>query len=212
METAFVLVLFVIGTVTQVTGKITTCQLQTNYKAFSKFAPNRFAVSLKAAQNLTDLSEDEVAAGNVTNKPDPSSEATKLADDLFKQLGGGASASPGGHSRTKRASPTLPEYKSPAGSIDINGLVNVCGSKSVVTDLGVDFYPRYLNEIVCDGTGYCLMGQGACVQNVMYLRFKRATRPEHTYNNIEDWTQYDQAVRVSCCCKLYQDGVFTVFV
>jgi len=212
METALVLVLFVIGTVTQVTGKITTCQLQTNYKAFSKFAPNRFAVSIKAAQNLTDLSKDEIAAGNVTDKPDPSSEARNLATQLRGAINqGGVAASPG-HSRKRRASPTLPEYKSPAGSIDINGLVNVCGSKSVVTDLGVDFYPRYLNEIVCDGTGYCLMGQGACVQNVMYLRFKRATLPEHTYNNIEDWTQYDQAVRVSCCCKLYPDGVFTVFV
>ena len=187
-----------------VDGKLTTCQVQTNYQAFRQFIPGRIAVTEKQAQSFPDLSNDTVRSGNATNATLVSREATSLVGQLHKEL----QSTSGGAQKRKRRSVT---YTYAAGSLDHNGLVNVCGYRSVCTDLGPDIYPRYINEIVCDDT-YCMMGQGQCAQNVMYLRFKRKTSDDHTLNNLEDWFEYDQAVRVSCCCKLFEDGLFTVFV
>ena len=38
------------------------------------------------------------------------------------------------------------------GSRTDDGLVRLCTSSSVITDLGVDHWPRYVTEITCHGT------------------------------------------------------------
>jgi len=98
------------------------------------------------------------------------------------------------------------------GTIDIDGTKMLCKECYAQTVLPTDRYPRYINEVICDSNdNYCLTYQGACVQNYIYMTFKR-DMGDHGLANLDQWTDYDQAVRNGCHCQLMTPSVFDPFV
>ncbi|XP_022345578.2 putative skeletal organic matrix protein 8 [Crassostrea virginica] len=100
------------------------------------------------------------------------------------------------------------------GSRTDDGLVRLCTSSSVITDLGVDHWPRYVTEITCHGTDTTCLNlhnnphevtppeimpaQGRCTESVIHmnlLRFENATS-----SGTGVWKPYSQAIRGGCVC------------
>jgi len=101
------------------------------------------------------------------------------------------------------------------GKIDDDGTRVLCKECSAQTELQEDKYPRYINEVICDSRddndAYCLTNQGACVQNYMYMNFKKDPN-NHGVDNMDKWEPHVQPVRTGCHCQLMTPSAFDAFV
>ena len=89
------------------------------------------------------------------------------------------------------------------GSLDHNGLRRLCTEWSAVTTLSPDYFPRYLNEIICDTKdNSCLSYTGVCSQGRLYVDILRNTGMCGS-DGKEIWQVVGQWIRSCCNCRLY---------
>ena len=110
-------------------------------------------------------------------------------------------------SRGKRRAPSYPltNLTSVAlrGSLDQNGYHRLCTEWSAVTTLSADYFPRYLNEVICDAKDAgCLSYEGMCVQESFIVDVLRNTGKCGS-DGKEIWEVVSQPVRSCCNCRLF---------
>lgn len=89
------------------------------------------------------------------------------------------------------------------GSLDQNGLRRLCTEWSAVTTLSPDYFPRYLNEIICDTKdSSCLSYKGVCSQGSLYVDVLRNTGICGS-DGKDNWKVVGQWIRSCCNCRLF---------
>lgn len=111
--------------------------------------------------------------------------------------------------RNKRQTSTYPQTNYTRtvkrGSLDRdNNLYYLCTERSAVTTLSADYFPRHLNEVICDKTdNLCLYGnQGECVQESFDVKVLKKTG-QCGADGKEKWDLVSQKVRSSCNCRAF---------
>lgn len=111
--------------------------------------------------------------------------------------------------RNKRKTSTYPQTNYTRtvkrGSLDRdNNLYYLCTERSAVTTLSADYFPRHLNEVICDKTdNLCLNGnQGECVQESFDVKVLKKTG-QCGADGKEKWDLVSQKVRSSCTCRAF---------
>ena len=90
------------------------------------------------------------------------------------------------------------------GSLDQNGYHRLCTEWSAVTTLSPDYFPRYLNEVICDQKDNgCLGHEGACIQGSFVVNVLKNTGVCGA-DGKETWQLVSQSFRSCCSCRLYQ--------
>lgn len=110
--------------------------------------------------------------------------------------------------RGKRQAPSYPTTNltrvAQRGSLDQNGYHNLCTEWSAVTKLPADYFPRYLNEVICDAKDIgCLSYEGVCVQDSFIVDVLRNTGKCGS-DGKQIWEVVSQPVRSCCNCRLFQ--------
>lgn len=98
------------------------------------------------------------------------------------------------------------------GSLDQRGLHRLCTESSAVTTLPADYFPRFLNEVICDTVDSgCLSHEGVCVQGgfVVEVLKKNGTCGS---DGKEIWEVVSQPVRSRCNCRLYPGSKLTQYL
>ncbi|XP_048746350.2 uncharacterized protein LOC125658931 [Ostrea edulis] len=96
------------------------------------------------------------------------------------------------------------------GSNRSDGLVYMCNSCVVTTDLGVDRWPRYITETLCQGPDFSCLNyhknpnednppanmpqHGSCYESFNHMTFYKHE------NATFRWTAYTQKIRGGCVC------------
>lgn len=89
------------------------------------------------------------------------------------------------------------------GSLDQNGYHHLCTEWSAVTTLSADYFPRYLNEVICDAKDVgCLSYEGICVQDSFTVDVLRNTGKCGS-DGKQIWEVVSQPVRSCCNCRLF---------
>ena len=110
--------------------------------------------------------------------------------------------------RSSRQAPSYPLTNltsvAQRGSLDQNGYHRLCTEWSAVTTLSADYFPRYLNEIICDAKDVgCLSYEGICVQDSFIVDVLRNTGKCGS-DGKQIWEVVSQPVRSCCSCRLFQ--------
>ena len=84
-------------------------------------------------------------------------------------------------------------------------LCHICDSTTV---LSTDYFPRYINEIICNPNAQatCFRGQGECAANAIPTVFLKKTGQCVANGEgilVEGWEAVTKFVRTCCECKLY---------
>ena len=83
-----------------------------------------------------------------------------------------------------------------------NGYYRLCTEWSAVTTLSADYFPRYLNEVICDAEDVgCLSYAGICVQDSFVVDVLRNTGKCGS-DGKQIWEVVSQPVRSCCSCRL----------
>ena len=109
--------------------------------------------------------------------------------------------------RSKRQANSFPQTNftsvTKRGSLDQNGYHRLCTEWSAVTTLSPDYFPRYLNEVICDKKeNGCLGHQGACIQGSFFVNVLKNTGVCGA-DGKETWQLVGHSVRSYCSCRLY---------
>ena len=120
------------------------------------------------------------------------------------------------HFRGKRQTISSPQTNitsvAQRGSLDQHGLHRLCTESSAVTRLPADYFPRFLNEVICDTVDSgCLSHEGVCIQGsfvVEVLKKNGTCRSDGT----EIWEAVSQPVRSCCNCRLYPGSKLTRYL
>ncbi|XP_035674407.1 uncharacterized protein LOC118414460 isoform X1 [Branchiostoma floridae] len=117
------------------------------------------------------------------------------------------------------------DYCLERGTVTEDGYKRLCTVCAATTDLGEDYFPRYINEAICSTDSSdrgCFMvqgyGHGTCKQgtfSVSILRRKGQCSPtvrDGTRVYLEEWEVYSQQIRLFCECMINQHSTFTMFV
>ncbi|XP_078660489.1 uncharacterized protein LOC144905036 [Branchiostoma floridae x Branchiostoma belcheri] len=117
------------------------------------------------------------------------------------------------------------DYCLERGTVTEDGYKRLCTVCAATTDLGEDFFPRYINEAICSTDSSdrgCFMvqgyGHGTCKQgtfSVSILRRKGQCSPtvrDGTRVYLEEWEVYSQQIRLFCECMINQHSTFAMFV
>ncbi|XP_041477840.1 uncharacterized protein T16H12.9-like [Lytechinus variegatus] len=98
------------------------------------------------------------------------------------------------------------------GEPNDDGFLRLCGACMMTTELPDNYFPRYLNEVVCDpqqATAGCLLGTGRCADRTFELSMLRRTdecAPQRSATGgrryVEHWEVVTRSVRVGCECEL----------
>lgn len=89
------------------------------------------------------------------------------------------------------------------GSLDQNGYHRLCTEWSAVTTLSMDYFPRYLNEVICDTKDPgCLSNKGICVQGSFIVDILRNTGKCGS-DGKEIWEVVSKPIRSCCNCRLF---------
>ena len=97
----------------------------------------------------------------------------------------------------------------PSGSISSTNTARLCNECSAVIDLGEEYFPRYVNEIICDtlcdSCPSCFGGEGVCKTKEQSFSFLR---------NIGNSIYEAVSINFGACCEcgLYQDSPLTGFL
>ncbi|XP_011672427.1 uncharacterized skeletal organic matrix protein 8-like [Strongylocentrotus purpuratus] len=102
-------------------------------------------------------------------------------------------------------------YCETMGEANDDGFLRLCGACMMTTELEDNYFPRYLNEVVCDpqATVGCLRGTGRCADRTFELSMLRRTgecAPQTSDTGgrhyVEHWEVVTRSVRVGCECEL----------
>ncbi|CAH1258767.1 Hypp2070 [Branchiostoma lanceolatum] len=117
------------------------------------------------------------------------------------------------------------DYCLERGTVTEDGYKRLCTVCAATTDLGEDYFPRYINEAICStdtSDRGCFMvqgyGHGTCKQgtfSVSILRRKGQCSPtvrDGTRVYLEEWEVYSQQIRLFCECMINQHSTFAMFV
>eukprot|EP00058_Branchiostoma_floridae_P006847 XP_002592335.1 hypothetical protein BRAFLDRAFT_101221 [Branchiostoma floridae] len=117
------------------------------------------------------------------------------------------------------------DYCLERGTMTEDGYKRLCTVCAATTDLGEDYFPRYINEAICSTDSSdrgCFMvqgyGHGTCKQgtfSVSILRRKGQCSPtvrDGTRVYLEEWEVYSQQIRLFCECMINQHSTFAMFV
>lgn len=93
----------------------------------------------------------------------------------------------------------------------VNNLYLLCHICDSTTVLSVDYFPRYVNEIICNPNkqAKCFQGQGECAANAVPTVFLKKTAQCVTNANgilMENWESVTINVRTCCECRLYPNS------
>ena len=90
------------------------------------------------------------------------------------------------------------------GSLDQHGFHHLCTEWSAITKLSAEYFPRYLNEVICDAKDVgCLSYEGICVQDSFIVNVLRNTGKCGS-DGKQIWEVVSQPVRSCCSCRLFQ--------
>jgi len=162
---------------------LTTSELELKLESFGGYNKRYQAITRKDAKNFPILL-NQPAAGKLP--------VYKLFKKLF---------------RGKRQANSFPQtnFTSVAkrGSLDQSGYHRLCTEWSAVTTLSTDYFPRYLNEVICDKKDNgCLGHEGACIQGSFVVNVLKNTGVCGA-DGKETWEHVSQSVRSCCSCRLY---------
>lgn len=210
-------------------------------KVLIKFVPDRFSLNETELQQINLLSHQfQESVVNSTavrglNMNETTREAVRnLTASLYKELNITSAPS----RKRKRRSVTTKNFCLKRGDVsneygnkvdvfdgngniipeklkETKGRMVMCNMCSQTTDLGENFRPRYINEIVCESDNGCAVGQGLCNQNTVSVLFSKCTsgnRDECQKGGTNSWIKYSQALRVSCECKLAVSSSFRNYI
>ena len=109
--------------------------------------------------------------------------------------------------RGKRQVPSysITNFKSVAlcGSLDRHGFHHLCTEWSAVTKLSAEYFPRYLNEVICDAREVsCLNSKGIYSQGSFIVDVLRNTGRCGS-DGKQIWKAVSQPVRTCCNCRLF---------
>ena len=118
--------------------------------------------------------------------------------------------------RGKRQVPTYPLTNltsvASRGSLDQNGFHHLCTEWSAVTTLSADYFPRYLNEVICDANDAgCLSYEGFCVQDTFIVDVLRNTGTCGS-DGKQIWEVVSQPVRSCCNCRLFPGSFLSKYL
>ena len=118
--------------------------------------------------------------------------------------------------RGKRQAPSYPLTNLTTvalrGSLDQNGYHRLCTAWSAVTTLSADYFPRYLNEVICDAKDAgCLSYEGICVQDSFIVDVLRNTGKCGS-DGKQIWEVVSQPVRSCCNCRLFSGSFLTKYL
>ena len=135
------------------------------------------------------------------------SEAAKFSKFLSQQAPNIATTLSTKNPRGKRQVPSHPitNFKSVArrGSLDQHGFHHLCTEWSAVTKLSAEYFPRYLNEVICDAREVvCLNSKGICFQGSFIVDALRNTGRCGS-DGKQIWQAVSQPVRTCCNCRLF---------
>eukprot|EP00105_Crassostrea_gigas_P017499 XP_011435286.1 PREDICTED: uncharacterized protein LOC105333804 [Crassostrea gigas] len=107
----------------------------------------------------------------------------------------------------------------PKGSRTEDGLVRMCTSCVVTTDLGVNYWPRYFTEITCHGPDTACLNfhrdphevspppimpsHGKCTESIIHMtffRYENVTTVGASNTRKGQWNTYTQDIRGGCVC------------
>ena len=94
------------------------------------------------------------------------------------------------------------------GTKDEFGFHRLCTEWAAVTTLSPDFFPRYINEVICDSKDFhCLSGEGFCLQKTFIVSILRRTG-RCTAQGQEEWVEHSQPIRSCCECKVFPGSAY----
>ena len=113
------------------------------------------------------------------------------------------------HSRKKRSIGTTTVGQCfGAGSLTDTNKIRICTQCMATRDLGEKYYPRYINEVICDqniSNPRCFGGEGGCTQKEQsYTFFQNIGTSNYTTVNIN--------IRVCCECELNEGSLLVGFL
>ena len=160
--------------------------------------PRLVATTLKDAQNFPDLVSKNrtIRYGKM-----------RICDDIINNRSRSNEGHAAGIFPPAPGSDTGPRCYE-AGTITDTGNVRLCTQCSSTRDLGAEFYPRYVNEVICGpnintpSSPVCFKGEGACVQRQQsYTFFKNIGSSAYETFNVN--------INVCCECELKNGSPFT---
>ncbi|XP_070540557.1 uncharacterized protein [Ptychodera flava] len=116
---------------------------------------------------------------------------------------------------------TTINYCLPRGSETEDRFIRLCTVCAATTELPENYFPRYINEAICDpdGSGRACFpfegtteGHGMCKQRVFNLSMLKRTgncvptQGDGEVLYLEEWEVYTQPIRVWCDCELYRQS------
>ena len=166
---------------------LTTSELELKLESFGGYNKRYQAITRKDAENFPIL----------LNQPAAVKLPVYKLPSIIKKL-----------FRGKRQANSFPQtnFTSVAkrGSLDQNGYHRLCTEWSAVTTLSPDYFPRYLNEVICDKKDNgCLGHEGACIQGSFVVNVLKNTGVCGA-DGKETWQLVSQSFRSCCSCRLYQ--------
>jgi len=106
----------------------------------------------------------------------------------------------------ERRSTTLGTCYSPG--TPVNGRYILCHMCDSTTVLSTEYFPRYINEVICNPNEQktCFQGQGECTSNAVPTIFLKKSGQCTTNSNgilMEEWNPVTINIRTCCECRLY---------
>ncbi|XP_065071614.1 uncharacterized protein T16H12.9-like [Rhopilema esculentum] len=116
--------------------------------------------------------------------------------------------------RRKRRSTTLGSCYGPG--VPLNNMYLLCHTCDSTTVLSSDYFPRYVNEVICNPnkTPSCFHGQGQCTSNSVPIVFLKKTGNCVTSGSgilLEEWMAETINIRTCCECRLYPGSFLIPF-
>ncbi len=115
---------------------------------------------------------------------------------------------------------TVSNYCIMTGQETTRGYMRACDSCAATTELSDDYFPRYLNEVVCSSNTECFSGGGKCFERTLSLTVLRltgnctavaATAGSEAYY-VEEWEPAIHRARVACECDIDVQTIFAPYV
>ena len=178
------------GSLASTCQSLTTRELEQKLETFGGYNKRYQAITKSGAAKFPKLINQPTA----TNAPAPSTKKP----------------------RGKRQAPSYPLTNltsvASRGSLDQNGFHYLCTEWSAVTTLSADYFPRYLNEVICDALDSgCLSYEGFCVQDSFIVDVLRNTGKCGS-DGKEIWEVVSQPVRSCCNCRLFPGSFLTKYL
>ncbi|XP_012553874.1 uncharacterized protein LOC101234892 [Hydra vulgaris] len=97
-------------------------------------------------------------------------------------------------------------------------LVQLCAQCTARTEEKPNWFPRYVNEIICgtdkqnNNGNFCFQNEGVCTQIMTPMKFLVKTNDcelkikDGTTVNVEKWKEISKDIRTSCECRMFENS------